>query len=158
MIRLFVLIFLLVPQISWGQSSLPPCTAAESDLNAFRHNCFGTVTIANGDKYVGEWRDGKRNGQGATSTSVSSETASSTVRGRSSSLTVTSTSGNTGTASATDRGRTPSLAVTSTSGNTETASSTDRGRSSSLTVTDMPASSGTASSTDRVLSTVQTAP
>ena len=64
MIRLFALIFLLVPQISWGQSTLPPCTAAESDLNAFRNNCFASVTFPNGSKYVGEFQDNKPNGQG----------------------------------------------------------------------------------------------
>ncbi|MDG1947876.1 MAG: trypsin-like peptidase domain-containing protein [Amylibacter sp.] len=28
------------------------------------HNCFGTYTWANGNKYVGEWQNNKRNGQG----------------------------------------------------------------------------------------------
>ena len=28
------------------------------------HNCFGTYTNANGDKYVGEFKDGKMHGQG----------------------------------------------------------------------------------------------
>ncbi|MDC0604601.1 trypsin-like peptidase domain-containing protein [Amylibacter sp.] len=28
------------------------------------HNCFGTYTWANGNKYIGEWQNNKRNGQG----------------------------------------------------------------------------------------------
>ena len=42
-------------------SSLPNCP---SDVSARYHNCFGTTTIADGDKYVGEWKDDKRHGQG----------------------------------------------------------------------------------------------
>ena len=39
--------------------ALPPCPAS-----GFFHNCFGTYTYANGDKYVGEWKFNKWNGQG----------------------------------------------------------------------------------------------
>ena len=47
---------------SMGESfALPPCP---SDQNQRYHNCFGTYTDANGNKYVGKWKDGKRNGQG----------------------------------------------------------------------------------------------
>ena len=42
-----------------AQSELPPCP-----LSGIFHNCFGTYTFNNGDKYVGEWRDDKRNGKG----------------------------------------------------------------------------------------------
>ena len=38
--------------------ALPPCSGGNYD------NCFGTYTYANGDKYVGEWKDGKPHGQG----------------------------------------------------------------------------------------------
>jgi len=31
-------------------------------------NGHGTTTYASGDKYVGEWRDGKYNGQGSWTT------------------------------------------------------------------------------------------
>ena len=55
--------------LGWGaataQSSLPACPAT-----GYFHNCFGTHTWADGDKYVGEFKDGKRNGQG-TFTSAS---------------------------------------------------------------------------------------
>ncbi|NDD14899.1 MAG: hypothetical protein EB072_20250, partial [Betaproteobacteria bacterium] len=59
MIRLFVLIFLLVPQFSWGQSSLPPCPET-----GVRHNCFGSLVNATGGKYVGEYQNGLRHGNG----------------------------------------------------------------------------------------------
>ena len=36
---------------------LPPCRGSY-------HNCFGTQTFPNGDKYVGEFSNGKRHGQG----------------------------------------------------------------------------------------------
>ena len=39
-------------------SNLPPCASS-----GYRHNCFGTLTYANGDKFVGEFKDGQRNGQ-----------------------------------------------------------------------------------------------
>ena len=45
----------------WAQSLLPPCPA---DQNVYWTNCVGTLTFANGDKYVGEWRDNKLHGQG----------------------------------------------------------------------------------------------
>ena len=42
-----------------GESSLPACLGA-----GFGHNCWGTVTDANGKKYVGEFQNYKRRGQG----------------------------------------------------------------------------------------------
>ena len=45
---------------SYAQSKLPACPSSD-----YFHNCFGTYTFAGGDKYVGEFKDGKRNGQGA---------------------------------------------------------------------------------------------
>ena len=41
--------------------ALPACP---SDQTKRYHNCFGTYTWPNGEKYVGEWRDDKKNGQG----------------------------------------------------------------------------------------------
>ena len=46
-------------------SNLPKCP---SDTDAQWHNCFGTFTWANGDKYVGEWKDNKKTGQGTFTT------------------------------------------------------------------------------------------
>ncbi|MEK9744254.1 MAG: hypothetical protein VW493_10195 [Gammaproteobacteria bacterium] len=40
--------------------ALPPCPKY-----GVWHNCFGSYTFANGEKYVGEWRDSKYHGQGA---------------------------------------------------------------------------------------------
>ena len=42
--------------------ALPQCPGSYNP-NTW-HNCFGTYTYANGDKYVGEFRDGKFHGQG----------------------------------------------------------------------------------------------
>ena len=39
--------------------SLPACPST-----GYFHNCFGTYTFASGNKYVGEYRDGKYHGQG----------------------------------------------------------------------------------------------
>ena len=47
--------------VSNNLHALPDCP---SDTGAHWHNCFGTLTLNNGDKYVGEWKDGKRHGQG----------------------------------------------------------------------------------------------
>ena len=49
---------------------MPPCPGSpEFSWNAVKNwtNCFGTYTStgANGNKYVGEWKDGKRHGQGS---------------------------------------------------------------------------------------------
>jgi hypothetical protein len=40
-------------------SDLTPCPSS-----GYFHNCFGTWTWANGDKYVGEWKDDKQHGPG----------------------------------------------------------------------------------------------
>ena len=42
-------------------NALPPCP---TDQNQRYHNCFGTVTFDDGNKYIGEWRDDKYHGQG----------------------------------------------------------------------------------------------
>ncbi len=60
MIKQFItLLFLVLPWFAFGQSSLPPCPET-----GVKHNCFGTLTFNNGNKYVGEFRDGKRHGIG----------------------------------------------------------------------------------------------
>ena len=46
---------------STNASGLPACP---SNPDAYWHNCFGTYTSVNGNKYVGEYIDNKRNGQG----------------------------------------------------------------------------------------------
>ncbi len=42
-----------------AQSQLPSCK-----VGATKHDCFGTYTASNGGIYVGEFKDGKRHGQG----------------------------------------------------------------------------------------------
>jgi hypothetical protein len=44
-----------------GGGRLPQCPA---DTSVPWNNCEGALTMPNGDKYVGEFRDGKPNGQG----------------------------------------------------------------------------------------------
>jgi len=55
----------LVGSTAYGQQvnphKLPPCPKNQS---ARFHNCWGTVTHSDGDKYVGEFKDGTSNGQG----------------------------------------------------------------------------------------------
>ena len=42
--------------------SLPPCPGYYNTTTWT--DCFGTYNFPSGNKYVGEWKDGKRNGQG----------------------------------------------------------------------------------------------
>ena len=42
-------------------SNLPDCPSGK---NVRWHNCFGNYTYANGNKYVGEWKDNQKTGQG----------------------------------------------------------------------------------------------
>ena len=44
-----------------AQSNLPACPI---DTEVTWNNCYGTITYASGAKFVGEWKDSKRNGQG----------------------------------------------------------------------------------------------
>ena len=55
--------FVLIHSSLAQQSKLPECTFYEAQ-DDYYNNCFGTYTNANGDKYVGEWKNGKANGQG----------------------------------------------------------------------------------------------
>lgn len=57
----FVLLCLLGFGSVFAQSKLPACQG--SDISSWS-NCFGTQTYPSGAKYVGEFRDGKQNGQG----------------------------------------------------------------------------------------------
>lgn len=53
---------LVLSGTAFGQSNLPVCT--ESDTSSW-DNCFGSQITAKGNKYIGEWKAGKREGQGA---------------------------------------------------------------------------------------------
>ena len=53
---------LLLFSITTNAYALPDCP---SDTSKFWDKCFGTINLNNGDKYVGEWKDDKKNGQGA---------------------------------------------------------------------------------------------
>ena len=48
--------FICVSSLSWG---LPECPKS-----GYKHNCFGTKISQNGDKYVGEFKNGLPNGNG----------------------------------------------------------------------------------------------
>ena len=56
---LFIILILFAGNAT--ASSLPNCP---SDPSVRWHNCFGTLTWADGDTYVGEYKDNKRHGQG----------------------------------------------------------------------------------------------
>ena len=56
------------PAFARESSSLPAC----SPSGEF-HNCFGTITFASGIEYVGEYKDGKRHGEGILTTTDSKE-------------------------------------------------------------------------------------
>jgi hypothetical protein len=51
--------FVLMVGSAYAQSKLPACPSS-----GYFHNCFGTHTLASGSKYVGEYKDGKPDGQG----------------------------------------------------------------------------------------------
>ena len=58
-ILLSYLLMTLLSLAAVAQSQLPACKAGTT-----KHNCFGTYTASNGGIYVGEFKDGKRHGQG----------------------------------------------------------------------------------------------
>ena len=49
--------------------SLPACGSPESTWT----NCFGNATYANGNKYVGGWKNGEQHGQGTATTADGSK-------------------------------------------------------------------------------------
>jgi hypothetical protein len=64
--RLLPILLLIFSCLAYGQelnnpNKLKPCP---QDQNARYHICWGPYTFANGDKYVGEYKDDKRNGMG----------------------------------------------------------------------------------------------
>jgi len=65
MMKLSTKIFLICVALMFsagGAFALPNCQGSYSSVTWT--NCFGTETNTAGDKYDGEFRDGKRNGQG----------------------------------------------------------------------------------------------
>jgi hypothetical protein len=58
---IYTLIFVLMTGTAYGQSNLPACQGSGTYSWI---NCFGNYTWTNGNKYVGEWKDGQINGQG----------------------------------------------------------------------------------------------
>ncbi len=60
LVRSLFLVLLLSAAESWA---LPKCKKPFWGTIKY-HNCQGTITFADGGKYVGEWKDGKWHGQG----------------------------------------------------------------------------------------------
>ena len=54
-----ILAIALMTGSAYAQSNLPACPTS-----GYFHNCFGSHTNASSNTYVGEYKDGKRNGQG----------------------------------------------------------------------------------------------
>ena len=67
-LTLSILVTLAVLLGSAGESfALPECPGSHTkSMKVWTswNNCEGTATDAKGDKFVGEWKDGKRHGQG----------------------------------------------------------------------------------------------
>ena len=57
----YTLILILMAGTALGQSNLPACQGSDATRWS---NCFGSWTSSSGNKYVGEWKDDKYNGQG----------------------------------------------------------------------------------------------
>lgn len=53
-----LLILCLFSMTAHAQSNLPPCSGD------YRNNCFGAYDFPNGNKYIGQWKDGKYDGFG----------------------------------------------------------------------------------------------
>jgi hypothetical protein len=70
--RLVVIIFMLFTFAN-GAYALPVCIGSWSASTW--NNCQGTYTFADGSNYVGEYKDGKRNGQGTYTYGSNSEWA-----------------------------------------------------------------------------------
>ncbi len=45
-------------------SSLPPCITAVEEIKVAWNDCVGTIFYANGDKYIGAFKEGNRSGDG----------------------------------------------------------------------------------------------
>ena len=61
LLRLLLTLFIIFSPLAKAESALPDCP---TDQSLSFHNCFGTYTFSDGNKYVGEWKDDKQNGQG----------------------------------------------------------------------------------------------
>ncbi|MDC1254462.1 hypothetical protein N8Z03_00510 [Pelagibacteraceae bacterium] len=59
----FIVIFVLFTSniFAADKIELPKCMG--DDFTIY-NNCYGTLTWPDGQKYVGEWKDGKQHGQG----------------------------------------------------------------------------------------------
>jgi hypothetical protein len=57
--KMLILLSLVLSSFSFAQSNLPPC------MGDYWKNCFGAYDYPSGNKYVGQWKDNKQNGQGS---------------------------------------------------------------------------------------------
>ena len=66
----FICLTLAVLLGSAGESfALPECPGSPAGFMNFSwNNCEGTITASEGNKYVGEWKDGNKHGQGTETT------------------------------------------------------------------------------------------
>ena len=64
---LYILPFLLLSSLAWAESELSECEGSPTKDNAITQkwtDCQGSETYSDGSQYVGEFRNGQRNGQG----------------------------------------------------------------------------------------------
>ncbi len=59
--KLILIIFFISSSYALAESQLPNCQGY--DLAKY-NDCFAEITYSNGDRYVGEFKDGLANGQG----------------------------------------------------------------------------------------------
>ena len=63
--KIYLKIVLVITALFSGVGIVIASDLRDCPSSGYFHNCFGTYTWADGEQYVGEWKDDKANGQGA---------------------------------------------------------------------------------------------
>ena len=62
--NMYLKIVLVIAALFSGVGIVIASDLRDCPSSGYFHNCFGTYTWADGEQYVGEWKDNKRTGQG----------------------------------------------------------------------------------------------
>ena len=62
--NMYLKIVLVIAILLGGAGGVIASDLRDCPSSGYFHNCFGTYTWADGEQYVGEWKDNKRTGQG----------------------------------------------------------------------------------------------